>query len=97
MADTSLYSQKKRNASTNWKDSLDIECTKEFKYKRNASLNYLVNLARSRHYSTFSLYQKDEFETALKGFEDNIKKHFSNLEKIEWDDEYTMLVTKKCR
>lgn len=76
-------------------DSLDIECTKEFKYERNASLGRLVNLARSRHYSTFSLYQQDEFETALKGFKENIKRNFSNLEKIEWDDEYTMLVVKK--
>lgn len=76
-------------------DSLYIECTKGFKYRRKASLKRLVDLAGSKHYSTFSLYQQYEFETALKGFEDNIKKHFSNLEKIEWDDEYTMLVVKK--
>ena len=76
-------------------ESLDIECTKEFKYRRKSSLNCLVDLARSRHYSTFSLYQKAEFETALKGFEGNIKRHFSSLEQIEWDDEYTMLVIKK--
>lgn len=78
-------------------ESLDTECTKEFKYRRKASLDRLVNLARSRHYSTFSLYQKDEFETALKGFKENIKRHFSSLEQTEWDDEYTMLVIKKRR
>ena len=76
--------------------SLDIECTEQFKYRRSASLCHLADLARSRHYSTFSLYQKDEFEAALQDFRGNIEKHFSNPEQIEWDDEYTMLVAKKC-
>jgi len=77
-------------------DSLDIECTEQFKYRRSASLCHLADLAMSRHYSTFSLYQKDEFEAALQGFRRNIEEHFSNPEQIEWDDEYTMLVVKKC-
>jgi ubiquinone/menaquinone biosynthesis C-methylase UbiE len=76
-------------------DSLDIACTKGFKYRRKASLKRLIDLARNKHYSTFALYQKDEFEAALDGFEKNIKRHYSNLEQIEWDDEYTMLVVKK--
>jgi SAM-dependent methyltransferase len=76
--------------------SLDIECTERFKYRRSASLSHLADLARSRHYSTFSLYQEDEFEAALQDFRENIEEHFSNPEQIEWDDEYTMLVVKKC-
>lgn len=76
-------------------DSLDVECTEQFKYRRSASFYHLVDLARSRHYSTFSLYQKDEFEAALQDFQDNIRKHFSNPEQIAWDDDYTMLVVNK--
>jgi len=76
-------------------ESLTIECMKQFKYRRNASLSRLVNLARNGHYSTFSLYQKNEFEAALKGFQDNITRHFSTSEEIEWFDEYTMLVVRK--
>jgi len=71
------------------------ETSKQFKYRRSASLSHLADLARSRHYSTFSFYQKDEFEAALQDFRGNIEEHFSNPEQIEWDDEYTMLVVKK--
>ena len=76
-------------------ESLTIECMKQFKYRRNASLSQLVNLARNGHYSTFSLYQENEFEAALKGFQDNITRHFSTPEEIEWFDEYTLLVVRK--
>jgi len=76
-------------------ESLTIECMKQFKYRRNASLSQLVNLARNGHYSTFSLYQKNEFEAALKGFQDNITRRFSTPEEIEWFDENTLLVVRK--
>ncbi len=76
-------------------ESLTVECVKQFKYRRNTSLSQLINLARNGHYSTFSLYQKDEHEAALKGFQENITKHFSNPEEIEWFDENTLLVVRK--
>ena len=75
--------------------SLTIECVKQFKHRRNTSLSRLVNLARNSHYSTFSLYQKKEFEAALKGFQENITRHFSTPEEIEWFDENTLLVVRK--
>lgn len=78
-------------------ESLTVECVKQFKYRRNASLSQLINLARSGHYSTFSLYQKDEHEAALKGFQENITRHFSTPEKIEWFDENTLLVVRKMK
>lgn len=76
-------------------ESLTVECVKQFKYRRSASLSQLVNLARNGHYSTFSLYQEDEFESALKGFQDNITRHFSTSEEIEWFDENTLLAVRK--
>ncbi len=78
-------------------ESLTVECVKQFKYRRNASLSQLTNLARNSHYSTFSLYQKDEHEAALKGFQENITRHFSNPEEIEWFDENTLLVVRKVK
>lgn len=72
--------------------ALKIQCVKQFRYLRTASLGQLVNLARNSHYSTFSLYQKEEFASALKGFQRNITRHFSDPEHIEWFDDYTMLV-----
>ena len=72
--------------------ALKIQCVKQFRYLRTASLGQLVNLARNSHYSTFSLYQKEEFASALKGFQRNITRHFSDPEHVEWFDDYTMLV-----
>ncbi len=77
-------------------ESLTIECMKRFKYRREASLSQLVHVARNGHYSTFSLYQKDEHEAALKEFQENITRHFSDPEKIEWFDENTLLVVRKA-
>lgn len=56
--------------------SLTIESIKTFKYRRNASLDQLVTLARNYHYYTFSLYRNDEFESALKSFQKNIIRRF---------------------
>jgi ubiquinone/menaquinone biosynthesis C-methylase UbiE len=78
-------------------ESLSTECVKQFKYRRNASLSQLVHLARNGHYSTFSLYQKHEFEVALKGFKENISRRFRNPEEIEWFDENTLLVVRKVK
>lgn len=72
--------------------ALNIQCVKKFRYLRTASLGQLVNLARNSHYSTFSLYGKEEFASSLEGFQRNITRHFSDPEHLKWFDEYTMLV-----
>ncbi|MFC1938443.1 class I SAM-dependent methyltransferase [Chloroflexota bacterium] len=90
-----LYELKELEGMIKPTESLSIEYVKQFKYRRNASLSQLAHLARNNHYSTFSLYQKHEFEVALKGFKENITRHFSTPEEIEWFDEYTLLVVRK--
>jgi ubiquinone/menaquinone biosynthesis C-methylase UbiE len=75
--------------------ALNIQCVKRFRYQRTASLGHLVNLARNSHYSTFSLYGKEEFASALKGFQRNITRHFSDPEHMKWFDDYTMLVVNR--
>ena len=75
--------------------ALNIQCVQQFRYLRIASLGQLVNLARNNHYSTFSLYEKEEFASALKGFQRNITLHFSDPEHVKWFDEYTMLVVSR--
>ena len=74
---------------------LAIECIKRFKYHRVTSLSRLVELAQGGHYSTFSLYGKSEFETAMRGFQRNIKRSFYDLGRIEWFDENTLLMLVK--
>lgn len=90
-----LYKQDELERMIKRVESLTIENIRYFRYRRVASLSRLVNLARRAHYSTFSLYKEDEFAAAIEGFRDNIKRHFSDLKRIEWFDENTLLVLRK--
>jgi ubiquinone/menaquinone biosynthesis C-methylase UbiE len=75
-------------------NSLRLETVKLFKYKRNATMKQLVEKVKARHYSTFSLYERDELVEALKEFQENIKKQFQNTNQIKWFDENVLLVLK---
>ena len=74
---------------------LRLESIEYFKYKRVAKLEWLINQATHHHYSTFYLYGRKEFEEALKKFQENITRHFRNLNSIIWNDENIMFVMRK--
>jgi ubiquinone/menaquinone biosynthesis C-methylase UbiE len=76
-------------------DGVGLESINEFSFKRKTSLAELTMRARLKHYSTFSLYEKDELGWALRVFEDRISTDFTDLNNITWHDEYTMLVIRK--
>ena len=73
-------------------DSLRVEIAKPFKYKRNATMEQLVEKVKKKHYSTFSLYEEDELSEALKTFQENIRSAFKDTTKIEWFDENILLI-----
>ena len=75
-------------------DSLRLETAKSFKYRRNASINHLVEKVKARHYSTFSLYQEDEFDVALTAFQEKIRRQIQDTNEIEWFDENILLILK---
>ncbi len=75
-------------------DSLRLEVAKVFRYKRKATLDQLIEKVNARHYSTFSLYEKDELDKAVKTFQKNVRDRFQNTDQIEWVDENIMLVLK---
>jgi ubiquinone/menaquinone biosynthesis C-methylase UbiE len=75
--------------------SVCIESVDTFNFRRRSSLEQLVRLAGSRHYSTFSLYTQSEFERALKAFRANIARDFEDPDRLEWNDENIML-TLRC-
>ena len=75
--------------------TLKLESTEYFKYKRMAKLEWLITQVADHHYSTFYLYDKKEFEEALKRFRVNIIHHFKDPDNIIWNDENTMLVIRK--
>ncbi len=59
------------------------------RYPRRSSLERLVEQARSRHYSTFSLYDTDVFEEALDVFRENVQRRFADA--VEWHDENVLV------
>jgi SAM-dependent methyltransferase len=81
----------------NWvreEDSLRLEIAKEFKFRRTGTVDDLVKKAKARHYSTFSLYDEEEFENALGRFRENVERHYKDADRLEWFDENILLVLK---
>lgn len=74
---------------------LKLESIKYFKYTRLASLDWIMEQARSHHYSTFYLYSKKEFEHSLGKFRQNISRRFKDSNRINWFDENVLLVVRK--
>ena len=59
------------------------------RYRRQAPLERLLEQARNRHYSTFSLYEPDAFEEALAAFRTIIERRFADP--VEWYDENVLI------
>ncbi len=72
-------------------DGLRFESATSFRYPRRASLDRLIEQARRRHYSTFSLYQPEEFEDALAGFRDRVSAAAPDIEAVAWHDENVLI------
>ena len=50
----------------------------------------MVEQARRRHYSTFSLYDRDAFEEALAVFRKEVRRRFADA--VEWHDENVLVL-----
>jgi len=72
-----------------------IHSKKIFGYERTSSLAKLLEKAQENHYSTFSLYSKDTFESSIETFEQNIRNDFDDLENIKWEDENILVEIQK--
>ncbi len=59
------------------------------RYRRRSTLERLVEQAKSRHYSTFSLYDPDVFEEALDVFREKVRHRFAGA--VEWHDENVLV------
>ena len=77
------------------KAEMKIVDTRVFGHDRTSNLSSLIKKAKSNHYSTFALYEKDEFEKSFETFEQNIKDNFNDLENIQWQDENILLEISK--
>ena len=72
-------------------DGLGFEGAISFRYPRRAPLDRLIEQARRRHYSTFSLYEPEEFEDALAGFRDRVSAAAQATGAIAWHDENVLI------
>lgn len=62
-----------------------------FHYRRNASIDRLLDQVGSQHYSTFALYSPEDLEQAIASFQDQLRAVFDDLEDISWYDENILL------
>lgn len=86
-----LYTLERMEAWLAETPGLRVVEAKAFRYARKASLDRLLDQARSRHYSTFSLYGEREFEAACCAFDERVRRQFDDPEAISWHDENTLL------
>ena len=77
------------------KADMKIVNTRVFGHDRTSNLSSLVKKAKSNHYSTFALYDKDEFKKSSETFEQNIRDNFEDLENVQWQDENILLEISK--
>jgi ubiquinone/menaquinone biosynthesis C-methylase UbiE len=75
--------------------NLEGESVENYQYMRGANLARVLEQARNRHYSTFDLYDSEEFEESLEKFEYLMNRHFKNKDCISWYDDYTLLTIRK--
>ncbi len=92
--ETRLYEFNEIEAYIQDNPLLEMETSKSFRFKRNSTLDRLVDQAKAKHYSTFSLYSENEFSESLNIFQANIRKNFPNTNQVEWMDENILLVLK---
>jgi len=93
--ETRLYSFNEFRETVEEVPNLHIESVEYYKYARMSTMTQLIDRARSRHYSTFSLYAPEELEEAIEGFTSNIKGKFKDLNRVHWFDGNTLFVIRK--
>ena len=70
---------------------LRMIAARTFRYARTSRLERLLEQARNRHYSTFSLYAEEEFEKASQTFKDDARRQFDDPAKVAWHDQNVLL------
>ena len=76
--------------------SLRLQKTQTFEFNRKSNLERLTDKAKNHHYSTFDLYSKSEFKTALNQFHENLRYHFGDPSNIRWIDENILFISQKA-
>ena len=88
--ESDFYKTERLESEIRETQGLELVETKTFTLSRGNSLEELTERAQSKHYSTFYLYESEEFERSLGEFGKNIGESYKDPDKIKWSDEKTM-------
>jgi SAM-dependent methyltransferase len=93
--ETRLYDEEPITRTIGSAQGLAVRDLTHFSFQRAATLDCLIHRVRNKHYSTFCLYEPDELERAIEGFEANLKEKFGASDTLEWVDENVMITVER--
>jgi len=91
-----LYDEEQLTRTIGSARGLVVRDLTHLSFQRAATLHCLIQRVRHKHYSTFSLYEPDELERAIEGFQANLKEKFGAFEILEWVDENVMITVERA-
>jgi len=94
--ETRLYEEDEFKEAITKIPSLRLQKTRTFEFNRKSNLERLSEQAKNHHYSTFDLYSRSEFKTALNQFQDNLRDYFDDPNHIRWVDENILFILQKA-
>jgi ubiquinone/menaquinone biosynthesis C-methylase UbiE len=97
LKETRLYELSELRSAVSSTSGLQVTSVERFRYDRTTSLAELMRRAERRHYSTFALYNDDEFRRCLRRFRERLLQQFPDPSNITWWDEYILLVGRNTR
>jgi SAM-dependent methyltransferase len=89
-----LYSLDSIEAAFRSIPGLTLDTIKFFRFERVSSLERLIEQARARHYSSFSLYNEERLEECISDFRENVMRAFPDVNHISWLDGNIFLTAK---
>ncbi len=93
--ETRLYEMDELKQILQQHPDLLLENFQTFRFRRNASMDEVIERARNRHYSTFYLYAEDELKRSIRKFQQHLQLKFIDVNHIKWVDENILLVIRK--
>jgi hypothetical protein len=90
-----LYSEEEMTRIIGRAQGLAVRDLTHFSFQRTGTLDCLIQRVRGKHYSTFCLYEPEELERAIEGFQINLREKFGACEVLEWVDENVMITVEK--
>jgi SAM-dependent methyltransferase len=63
-----------------------------FSYKRRTTLDWVLEQARNKHYSTFEHYPDEEFTIAFEEFEQNLRTNFPDPQHVVYRSSYNLFL-----